>query len=156
MPATAATTAIAERPGFLIRRLHQIHVAIFAEECHGEVITPVQYSVMSAVAECKDADQTVLAHAVGLDRTNMAAVLDRLAKRGLIRRRVAPRDRRMKLASVTPAGEALMKRVAEAVDRAHARTVEALPEDERAAFIAALKTLVRANNALGRAPLKMG
>ena len=30
-----------ERPGFLIRRLHQIHVALFMEECAAESITPM-------------------------------------------------------------------------------------------------------------------
>ena len=30
-----------ERPGFLIRRLHQIHVALFIEECAADSVTPV-------------------------------------------------------------------------------------------------------------------
>jgi hypothetical protein len=38
-----------ERPGFLIRRLHQIHTALFADECAGESITPVQYSILIAL-----------------------------------------------------------------------------------------------------------
>ena len=38
-----------ERPGFLIRRLHQIHVALFMEECAAESITPVQYSILTAL-----------------------------------------------------------------------------------------------------------
>ena len=34
------------RPGFLIRRLHQIHIALFLEECAGVDITPVQYTLL--------------------------------------------------------------------------------------------------------------
>ena len=39
-----------DRPGFLIRRLHQIHVALFLEECRGFDVTPVQYAVLTALA----------------------------------------------------------------------------------------------------------
>ena len=42
-------TSLWERPGYLIRRLHQIHVAIFLDECAEYGITPVQYAVMTAL-----------------------------------------------------------------------------------------------------------
>ena len=45
-----AKEALFARPGFLIRRLHQIHVAMFIEEFKSTNITPVQYGLMSAVA----------------------------------------------------------------------------------------------------------
>jgi len=32
---------LASRPGFLIRRLHQIHLSLFAEECASFKVTPV-------------------------------------------------------------------------------------------------------------------
>ena len=41
---------LSDRPGFLVRRLHQIHLALFAEECAGLDITPVQYSIMTVAA----------------------------------------------------------------------------------------------------------
>ncbi len=47
-----------ERPGYLIRRLHQIHVALFQEVCAGLEITPLQYSLLSALAARGTADQT--------------------------------------------------------------------------------------------------
>ncbi|EWY37208.1 MarR family transcriptional regulator [Skermanella stibiiresistens SB22] len=144
---------IHERPGFLIRRLHQIHVALFAEECAGENITPVQYSVLTALDHLGTADQTALAHAVGLDRTNIADVLARLDKRGLIDRRVATEDRRMKLATLTTTGRETLVRLADGASRAHLRTVETLPAQERNAFVEAMKRLVDANNDVGRAPL---
>ena len=36
-----------QRPGFLIRRLNQIHVALFFESCKGFEITPVQYGLLT-------------------------------------------------------------------------------------------------------------
>ena len=46
---TGSQTDLWQRPGYLIRRLHQIHVAMFIEECAAFNITPVQYAVMTAL-----------------------------------------------------------------------------------------------------------
>ena len=49
------------RPGFLIRRLHQLHCALFTEETRDFGITPVQYSLMTALDERGELDQNSLA-----------------------------------------------------------------------------------------------
>lgn len=146
---------IHERPGFLIRRLHQIHVALFVEECAGENITPVQYSVLTALEHLGTTDQTALAHSVGLDRTNIADVLARLHKRGLVSRRISSEDKRMKLALLTDSGHDTLARLSECASRAHLRTIEALEPQERQVFVEAMKRLVDANNDVGRAPLRL-
>ena len=43
--------ALWSRPGFLVRRLHQIHAAMFAEECGAFNITPIQYGLMTILLE---------------------------------------------------------------------------------------------------------
>src|SRR6266852_3123919 len=83
-----------ERPGFLARRLHQIHVALFQERCATFEITPLQYSLLSALAVRGTADQTTLAADVALDRTTTTGALKRLQTRGFIQRAVQPDDRR--------------------------------------------------------------
>ena len=93
------------RPGYLIRRLHQIHYALFFEECAGFGITPVQYGLLTILSTNPNADQVTLANALGIDRTNVADVLRRLEQGGLIRRKRSVEDRRMVLARLTPAGE---------------------------------------------------
>ncbi len=60
------------RPGFLVRRLHQIHYALFFEECKSQNVTPVQYGILTAVSVLPDLDQTSLGQEVGLDRTTTA------------------------------------------------------------------------------------
>ncbi|MFG1477678.1 MarR family transcriptional regulator [Xanthobacter sp. V4C-4] len=152
-PADWRIRDLEERPGFLIRRLHQIHVALFAEECAAEGITPVQYSVLTALDQIGAAEQIALSRAVGLDRTNIADVAARLEARGLLTRAVSPRDKRMKLAELTDAGRALLERVQEGAARAHERTVEALPPPERQRFLKALRLLVAANNDVSRSPV---
>src|ERR1700726_3815711 len=90
-----------ERPGFLIRRLHQIHVALFMEECAPEGITPVQYSILTAIEQLGPSEQIALSRAVGLDRANIADVLARLVERRLISRRVSRTAKREKETGMT-------------------------------------------------------
>lgn len=142
-----------ERPGFLIRRLHQIHMALFSEECAAERITPVQYSVLTALDQMGEVEQIALSRAVGLDRTNIADVVARLETRGLTARIISPRDRRMKLVRLTDAGRALLERVQDSAARAHERTVAALPPKERERFLQSLRLLVAANNDISRSPV---
>jgi MarR family transcriptional regulator, lower aerobic nicotinate degradation pathway regulator len=142
-----------ERPGFLIRRLHQIHTALFADECGGQSITPVQYSILTALDQMGMAEQIVLARAVGLDTTNVADVLARLERQRLVRRRVSRQDKRMKAVSLTEGGRALLRRVDAGAARAHERTLAALAPKDRARFMRDLTRLVSLNSEISRMPV---
>lgn len=144
------------RPGFLIRRLHQIHISLFLEETARFDITPVQYSLMSALIEHPAMDQVSLAAQIGLDRTSVAEVLARLAARGLVKRTPSSADRRVKLVTLTPKGRAALDTMSDAALRAHSRTIAPLPGKERTEFLRMLMHLVNANNDVGRAPLQLG
>lgn len=145
---------LAERPGFLIRRLHQIHVALFYEECGGFGLTPVQYSAISAL-DGFELDQKQLGQKVGIDRASTTEVLRRLEKAGLIYRRKCPEDGRRQLAQLTPKGKNLLDQVTESALLAHDRTLEPLTKAERARFIRYMSKIVSTNNEHGRASLKL-
>ena len=102
------------RPGFLVRRLHQIHYALFFEECKSQNVTPVQYGMLTAVSVLPDLDQTSIAEEVGLDRTTTADVLKRLEDRGLIERRANPADKRTRHVRLTEEGARSSSRCAAA------------------------------------------
>ena len=153
-PAAEIEARLWDRPGFLIRRLHQIHVALFLEECRTFDVTPVQYAVMTALSIAPGRDQITLARDAGIDRTNAADVLKRLAQRGLIERRQGAADRRVKLAYLTQEGEALTKRMEAAMLRAQERLVAPLDEGDRARLMRSLAALVAANNEFSRAPTR--
>ncbi len=146
---------LAQRPGFLIRRLHQIHVALFAEECLGFDVTPVQYSIMSVIAQQPGLDQSQISEEVGVDRATLANVVARLEAAGLLKRITSRLDRRQKLLTLTPKGKNLMTRMREPVFRAHARTIEALAPEDREVFLDLLATLVDSGNDFGRAKLRL-
>jgi DNA-binding MarR family transcriptional regulator len=142
--AAAPHTPLWSRPGYLIRRVHQSHSAIFADECKAYGITPVQYGILTALLHRPNIDQASLGLEVGIDRTNAADVLERLAERGLVRRAQSAADRRMMLASLTPAGRALTRDMHAAMQRAQVRLLEALSSAERQRFMSLLAKLVDA------------
>ncbi|HUC51652.1 MAG TPA: MarR family transcriptional regulator [Xanthobacteraceae bacterium] len=144
-----------ERPGFLIRRLHQIHVALFVEECGSEKITPVQYSILSALDQMGNVEQIALSRAVGLDTTNVADVLARLERQRMVRRRFSPRDKRRKVVTLTEAGRAALRRIDAGAARAHERTLAALEPKARARFVRDLARLVELNKVVGPALLAL-
>lgn len=147
-------TSLWERPGYLIRRLHQIHVAIFLEECAAYNITPVQYAVMTALLNRPDSDQITIAQDAGIDRTNVADVLARLEQRGLVLRRRSTTDRRMRIAALTEEGLAIARDMEHASLRAQAKLMDPLPPDKRETLMRLMTELVEANNEFSRAPAR--
>ena len=143
------------RAGFLIRRLHQLHCSLFLEETRDFGVTPVQYSLMTALAERGELDQNSLALEIGMERTSVAEVVPRLQDRGLLARRQSPLDGRVKLVKLTRKGKALLDKMAIPVQRAHDRTIDQLSESERDLFLLYLVKLVEANNDVGTVPLRL-
>lgn len=150
--ARATAVDLEALPGYHIRRLQQIAVAIFLQETEPLGLTPVQYAALQGVANAPGIDQRTLAGAVGLDTSTVAGVIDRLQARGLLERLASPSDRRVRLLTLTDDGHALLRAAVPAMRRAQQRMLAPLPEAERAEFMRMLRVLVEANNALSRAP----
>ncbi|SRR6266567_7723423 len=136
---------LGQRPGFLVRRLHQIHVALFQEKCAAFEITPLQYSLLSALAVRGTADQTTLASDVALDRTTTTGALKRLQTRGFIRRAVRRDDRRARACKLTTAGAALLGKMESAARAAHRDTLASLAKSDQKRLIALMQQIVAAN-----------
>lgn len=137
---------LSERPGFLIRRLHQIHVALFHDACGKFDVTPVQYSLLSALAVRGRADQTTLAADVSLDRTTTTGALKRLAVRNLVERAVDSRDRRARACQLTSEGLSLLARMEASARSAHRETVADLNTSEQKLLIAFMQRIVAKNS----------
>ena len=143
-------------PGHHIRRLHQIAVAIFLQEIEPNGLTPVQYAVLQTVRNSPGVDQRTLAGTIGQDTSTTGGVLDRLEARGLLQRNASADDRRVRLLTLTDAGQHLLERAIPGMLRAQERMLQPLPKRERAEFMRMLQTLVSANNELSRAPSEGG
>jgi DNA-binding MarR family transcriptional regulator len=134
-----------QRPGFLIRRLHQIHVALFQERCAAFDVTPLQYSLLSALAVRGMADQTTLAADVALDRTTTTGALKRLQARRFIERAVRQDDRRARACRLTASGAALLSKMEAAARAAHHDTLAGLGKAEQKQLVKLMQRLVAAS-----------
>ena len=141
------------RPGFLVRRLNQIHYAMFYEECKSD-ITPVQHGVLFVLMGSPWLDQTTIGYELGLDRTTSADVIRRLEEKGLLGRRVNPDDRRSRQTFITEAGLAAMQEISTGMNQAQDRLLDPLTAKQRQTFMAMLTQIVEHNNQYGRAALK--
>lgn len=140
------------RPGFMIRRAHQISVSLFLEETGELGITNRQYGIMLVLRHQPGIDQITVAKLLGLDRSTTGMVLTKLEDAGLVGRIVGANDRRRRSLKLTSAGERMLKRLAEPARRAQERVLSAFPPGERKTFLDLLDKFARAFNDTTRVP----
>ena len=116
-------------PGHLIRRVHQVSTAYFAEEC-GADLTAVQYAALVAIGAHPGIDATRLSEIIYFDRSTIGDVLDRMVGKDWIRRASTPTDRRIKLLEITPAGQGVLQQVEPAIGRVQTRLLAPLSSAE--------------------------
>lgn len=136
-----------QAPGHLIRRLHQIAVAAFAQEAGDADITPVQFGLLKVLADHPGMDQVSLAKRVALDAATSGSVIARLEAKGWIVRSSDQRDRRRKLIEATPLGLQTLDAVMASVSRAQDVILGPLAGEERAQLMRLLSKLVAGHEA---------
>jgi DNA-binding MarR family transcriptional regulator len=134
-------------PGHLIRRAHQVAVAIFMEETGKYDTTPVQFAILNALIDDPGEDQVTLAGKVAFDAATFGSVIGRLESKGWVRREADAADRRRKLLWVTAEGEQAALRMKRAVARAQSRILGPLEAAERRQLVALLGKLVAGHEA---------
>ncbi|KJC42869.1 transcriptional regulator [Bradyrhizobium sp. LTSP849] len=146
--------AVYAAPGYLFRRMQQIAVSIFMEECKAFDLTPVQYAALIAIHAHPGIDATRLSAVIAFDRSTLGSVIERLQAKDYIDRRPAPEDKRIKLLYLTRPGAAILREIVPAVERAQARMLEPLKPADRKALMGLLVQLVDLNNEASRVPLR--
>ena len=141
------------RPGFLLRRAHQISVALFLEEAAGLGLTTTQYGAMVVLRARGSLDQVGIATLVGIDRSTTALVVSKLEDAGYIERRDDDIDKRRKVITLSRDGHAMLDRVAQPAQRARERALEPFSAKDAAKFLELLERFVGAFNEQTRAPI---
>jgi DNA-binding MarR family transcriptional regulator len=134
-----------QAPGHLIRRAHQVAVAIFMEETAAFEVTPVQFAILNALLEDPGEDQVTLARKVAFDAATFGSVITRLEARGWVQREPDATDRRRKLLWVTPEGAQLAQKMKRSVGKVQQRILQPLDDDEREQLLVLLDRLVAAH-----------
>jgi len=141
-------------PGNLLRRCHQISVAIFLRKCEAFRLTQLQYVILSALEEKGTLDQITLGGFTALDRNTVAVVVRKLEDRDLVTRRRNPEDRRSMLVALSDAGRSLRHDAETVVREAQEDILAPLDDDEREILSKLLRKMVATNNELSRVPIK--
>ena len=153
-PATVTMDAVYSAPGYLFRRMQQIAVALFMEECRPFDLTPVQYAALVAIRTHPGIDATLLSAVIAFDRSTLGSVIERLEAKNYVERKPAREDKRVKLLHLTRTGAAVLREIMPSVDRAQARMLQPLKPADRKALLALLAQLVDLNNEASRVPLR--
>jgi DNA-binding MarR family transcriptional regulator len=98
----------------IARRLHQVCVARTSELMSPAGLTPLQYGAMLHLSKTTGQpgiEQNSLAEKINVDRNTASLLVEQLVKKGLLERQVNGADRRSRLLSLTPKGEALYARL---------------------------------------------
>lgn len=134
-------------PAHLIRRAHQLSVAIFTEEASDFGMTPVQFAILNALMDEPGQDQVSLAAKVAFDAATSGSVIGRLEAKGWVRREADTQDRRRKRLWITPEGQAAALQMKRAAGRTQSRLVSPLSEAEREQLTRLLAKLVAGHEA---------
>jgi DNA-binding MarR family transcriptional regulator len=139
---------ICKRPGFMLKRIHQVAMALFLEECKQFGITPSQYQALAGVRAYPGITQTALGRLIGQDRSTIALVVKSLLDRKLIRMTASSSDRRSLNLKLATAGSQVLRQVAPAARHAQDRLLAPLPKEHHATFLALLTTLLDGHGVL--------
>ena len=153
-PAPITMEAVYAAPGYLFRRMQQIAVALFMEECRTFDLTPVQYASLVAIHTHPGIDATRLSAVIAFDRSTLGSVIERLEAKKLIDRKPSAEDKRVKLLHLTKAGVATLRDIMPSVAKAQARMLQPLKPADRKVLLALLTQLVDLNNESSRVPLR--
>src|SRR5512133_1926426 len=94
-----------EQIGYVLRRVTQRHLAIFAAAI--PEITTTQFAVLARLAETGPLSQNQLGRAVAMDAATIKGVVDRLIRMRLVATTADPQDRRRLTVALTDEGARL-------------------------------------------------
>ncbi len=99
--------------------------------------------VLALIGDGTDRTQFEIATHLGIDKSTLVPILDRLEKAGLLARTASGHDRRVRIPRPTQPGRDVVEAVAVARDHAIDERLAAISPAQRAAFHATLFSIVR-------------
>lgn len=129
------------RPGFLLRRAHQISAAVFEDACKELGLTPAQFGVLTVLQAHPGLGQSSLARALGFDKVTVLRVLRGLQARGFVTRVPAADNRRNISVALTAAGAEILQQAQKPAERAYKRLMAPLDKDQQEQLLELLQLL---------------
>jgi DNA-binding MarR family transcriptional regulator len=129
------------RPGFLLRRAHQISAAVFEDECRELGLTPAQFGVLTVLRAHPGLGQSSLARALGFDKVTVLRVLRGLQSRGFVARGPAEGNKRNISVVLTAQGEEILRQAQKPAEKAYKRLLGPLDEGQQTQLLELLQLL---------------
>lgn len=123
--------------GYALRRAQSAVFADFAATFTraGEALTPGEFGLLVLVDRNAGMSQMALARALGIDRSTLVPILNRLQGRGFLVRRASPTDGRTHALALTQAGGKALARFSRLVTAHEKRIVAGFSADETRTLI---------------------
>ncbi len=140
---SASTTGeytLDEQIGFILRLAQQRHTALFTE-CFQSDLTATQWALISKLKQVGESSQNLLGRLTAMDVATIQGVVDRLKKRGLIKSKPDPEDKRRVVLSLSEAGVAAYERHLPNALKVTEDTYGALSAEERQQLRTLLKKI---------------
>jgi len=117
-----------EQVGFLLRKAHQRHVAIFSSQI-GD-LTPPQFATLAGLGELDETSQNQLGAMIAMDAATIKGVIDRLKARGLVDVTKDEADKRRVMVTLTAEGRTALASLLPLAREITARTLAPLTPRE--------------------------
>ncbi|BCH20745.1 MarR family winged helix-turn-helix transcriptional regulator [Mesorhizobium sp. L-8-3] len=117
-----------DQVGFILRKAHQRHVAIFAS--HIGDLTPPQFAALAKLQDIGETSQNQLGALIAMDAATVKGVIDRLKARGFVEIAKHDGDKRRLLVSLTDEGRQAVERLIPLAQKITAETMAPLSPKE--------------------------
>jgi DNA-binding MarR family transcriptional regulator len=124
--------------GYHLRRAEVAAMQNFGRHLGRANVSPGQLGVLLTIEANPGINQTRVGRGLGIDRSTLVALIDRLESRGFVARKPAPSDRRSHALSLTRAGEQFLAALLPDLARHEAEIAAALSAADRRRLIALL------------------
>jgi DNA-binding MarR family transcriptional regulator len=138
----AMPSRIRELPTWLISRTYAYSHRVLAEGFAAAGARGYHYRLLAALEEFGPASQADLGRRTGIDRSDVVAVLNDLAGRGLVERSPDPDDRRRNIITMTRAGGTHLRTLDEILAGVQEQVLAPLSAAERTQLVGLLTRLL--------------
>jgi len=122
--------------GFILRKAHQRHVAIFAS--HIADLTPPQFAALAKLRDMGETSQNQLGMLIAMDAATVKGVIDRLAARGLVQLSKHEVDKRRLQVRLTDEGRRTVDDLVPLARQITEETMAPLTEKDAATLVSLL------------------
>lgn len=128
-----------EQIGFILRRAHQRHVAIFASRIAD--LTPPQFAALARLRDIGETSQNQLGSMIAMDAATVKGVIDRLKARGMVELGKHDADKRRLMVRLTAEGRRVVDELIPRAAEITAETLSPLSAREAATLVRLLSKI---------------